>query len=88
MLKARQGMHARTPNRILQEIAEEIHNLSKGTSFQQRLSEVQLLHQVPLPMLGSYFAVLTRTVTGGSATNFRNIAVEFWRSKNVIQSTG
>jgi hypothetical protein len=40
-LKASQGMHARTPNQILQEIAKEIPNLSKGTSFQQRVSEVQ-----------------------------------------------
>jgi hypothetical protein len=40
-LKASQGMHARTPNQILQEIAKEVPNLSKGTSFQQRLSEVQ-----------------------------------------------
>jgi phage tail protein X len=40
-LKANQGIHARTPNQILQEIAKEIPNLSQGTSFQQRLSEVQ-----------------------------------------------
>jgi hypothetical protein len=39
-LKASQGIHARTPNQISQEIAEEIPNLSKGTSFQQRVSEV------------------------------------------------
>jgi hypothetical protein len=40
-LKASQGINARTPNAILQEIAKEIPNLSKGTSFQQRVSEVQ-----------------------------------------------
>jgi hypothetical protein len=40
-LKASQGIHARTPTQILQEIAKEIPNLSKGTSFQQRVSEVQ-----------------------------------------------
>jgi hypothetical protein len=41
-LKASQGIHARTPNQISQEIAKEIPNLSKGTSsFQQRVSEVQ-----------------------------------------------
>jgi phage tail protein X len=39
-LKASQGINARTPNQILQEIAKEIPNLSKGTSFQQRVSEV------------------------------------------------
>jgi phage tail protein X len=39
-LKASQGIHARTPNQILQEIAKEIPNLSKGTSFQQRVAEV------------------------------------------------
>jgi hypothetical protein len=39
-LKASQGIHARTPTQILQEIAKEIPNLSKGTSFQQRISEV------------------------------------------------
>jgi hypothetical protein len=38
--KASQGIHARTPNQILQEIAKEIPNLSKGTSFQQRVAEV------------------------------------------------
>jgi hypothetical protein len=40
-LKASQGMYARTPNQILQEIAKEVPNLNKGTSFQQRVSEVQ-----------------------------------------------
>jgi hypothetical protein len=41
-LKASQeGIHARTTNQILQEIAKEIPNLSKVTSFQQRVSEVQ-----------------------------------------------
>jgi hypothetical protein len=81
-LKASQGIHARTPNQILQEIAKEIPNLSKGTSFQQRISEVQtgsnytFEGDAPLPAMESYFAVLTRIVTG-SATNSRNIAVKF-----------
>jgi hypothetical protein len=39
-LKASQGMNPRTSTQILQEIAKEIPNLSKGTSFQQRVSEV------------------------------------------------
>ena len=57
-LKASQGMHARTPNQILQEIAKEIPNLSKGTSFQLRLSKVQMGYNYTFegdaPSLGAF----------------------------------
>ena len=39
-LKAAQGMTPRSPDQILQELAKEIPNLVKSTSFQQRVSEV------------------------------------------------
>jgi hypothetical protein len=86
-LKASQeGIHARTPNRILQEIAKEIPNLSKGTSFQQPVSEVHARSDYTFEgdapssgafsSDGNYFAVLTRIGTG-SATSSRNIVLEF-----------
>jgi hypothetical protein len=39
-LKAAQGMAPRTPTQILQELAKEIPNLAKSSSFQQRVSGV------------------------------------------------
>jgi hypothetical protein len=95
-LKASQGIHARTPNQILQEIAKESPNLSKGTSFQQCVSEKFMqdpttpskgtfLHQVPFPAMENCFAVLTRIGTG-SATSSRNIVLEFWNSENLIHN--
>jgi hypothetical protein len=39
-LKVGQGIHPRTSRQILQEIAKEIPNVSKGSNFQPRISEV------------------------------------------------
>jgi hypothetical protein len=40
-LKVGQSIHARTSRQILQEIAKEIPNLSKGSNFEPRISEIQ-----------------------------------------------
>jgi hypothetical protein len=71
-------------------------NLSKGTSFQQRVSEVQARSDCTFegdaPSSGAfssdknYFAVLARIGTG-SATSSRNIVLEFWSSENFIHRT-
>jgi hypothetical protein len=39
-LKVGQGIHPRTSRQILQEIAKEIPNISKGSNFQPRISEI------------------------------------------------
>jgi hypothetical protein len=39
-LKVGQGIHPRTSRQILQEIAKEIPNISKGSNFQPRISEM------------------------------------------------
>ncbi len=41
-LKASQSLSIRTPMQILQEVAKEVPLLSKGNSFQQRVSEIQV----------------------------------------------